>query len=184
MLGLHCCSRAYLVAERGLVSSGGARASGCRGFPCYRLQGAQASVVEVHGLNCLQHVGSSRPRDRTRVLCIGRQILNHWTTREVLHDLIFTPEQYAVAQITVTSLVLSPPTSPVIRDVLPILAFLFHNRTELVPAPGTLHALFPVLRSPHGPPCPHSAFSPMGTFSKWSYCPGPCPSHHQPLFSS
>ena len=175
VLGLHCCSRAYLIAERGLLSSGGARASGCHGFPCYGLQGAQASVVEVHGLNCLQHVGSSRPRDRTHVLCVGRQILNHWSTREVLRDLVFTPVQHAVAQIPVTSLVLSAPTSPLIRDVLPILAFLFLSRTELVPAPG---ALFPVVRSPHGPPCPHSAFSPMGTFSKWSYCL----SHCQPVF--
>ena len=32
----------------------------------------------------LQHVGSSWTRDQTYVPCIGRQILNHWTTREVL----------------------------------------------------------------------------------------------------
>ena len=30
-----------------------------------------------------QHVGSSRTRDRTRVPCTGRQILNHCATREV-----------------------------------------------------------------------------------------------------
>ena len=35
------------------------------------------------GLVALWHVGSSRTRDRTCVPCIGRQILNHWTTREV-----------------------------------------------------------------------------------------------------
>ena len=35
------------------------------------------------GLVALWHVGSSRPRDQTRVPCIGRQILNHCTTREV-----------------------------------------------------------------------------------------------------
>ena len=29
------------------------------------------------------HVGSSWTRDRTHVPCIGRWILNHWTTREV-----------------------------------------------------------------------------------------------------
>ena len=28
------------------------------------------------------HVGSSQTRDETHVLCIGRWILNHWTTRE------------------------------------------------------------------------------------------------------
>ena len=31
-----------------------------------------------------QLVESSWTRDRTHVPCIGRQILNHWTTREVL----------------------------------------------------------------------------------------------------
>ena len=31
-----------------------------------------------------RHVGSSRTRARTRVPCIGRQILNHCATREVL----------------------------------------------------------------------------------------------------
>ena len=29
------------------------------------------------------HVGSSQTRDRTRIPCIGRQILNPWPTREV-----------------------------------------------------------------------------------------------------
>ena len=28
------------------------------------------------------HVGSSHTRDQTHVPCIGRQIPNHWTTRE------------------------------------------------------------------------------------------------------
>ena len=35
------------------------------------------------GLIAARHVGSSWTRDQTRVLCIGRQILNYWTTREV-----------------------------------------------------------------------------------------------------
>ena len=30
-----------------------------------------------------QQVKSSRTRDRSRVSCIGRQILNHWTSGEV-----------------------------------------------------------------------------------------------------
>ena len=34
----------------------------------------------------MQHVESSWTRDQTSVCCIGRQILNHWTTTEVLHD--------------------------------------------------------------------------------------------------
>ena len=35
------------------------------------------------GLVDPRHVGSSRIRDRTHVPCIGRRILNQWTTREV-----------------------------------------------------------------------------------------------------
>ena len=34
------------------------------------------------GLVAPWHVGSSQTRDQTLVPCIGRQILNHWTTRE------------------------------------------------------------------------------------------------------
>ena len=35
-------------------------------------------------LVALQHVGNSQIRDRNHVPCIGRWILNHWTTKEVL----------------------------------------------------------------------------------------------------
>ena len=60
-----------------------------------RALGVWASVVVVAGseaqaqqLWCtssvtLQHVGSSRTRDGTRVPCIGRRIPNHCATREV-----------------------------------------------------------------------------------------------------
>ena len=41
------------------------------------------------GLVALQHVGSSQTRDQTRVPCIGRWILNHCATREVLNVYIF-----------------------------------------------------------------------------------------------
>jgi len=37
------------------------------------------------GLVAPPHVGSSQTRDGTYVPCIGRWILNHWTTREVQH---------------------------------------------------------------------------------------------------
>ena len=36
------------------------------------------------GLVAPRHVGSSQIRDRTHVPCIGRRILNHCTSREVL----------------------------------------------------------------------------------------------------
>ena len=55
---------------------------------------AVASLVVEHevwaqkswhmGLVTPWHVGSSQPRDQTNISCIGRQMLNHWTTREVL----------------------------------------------------------------------------------------------------
>ena len=41
------------------------------------------SVVWCMDLVALWHVGSSWIRYRTHVPCIGRQILNHWTTRKV-----------------------------------------------------------------------------------------------------
>ena len=41
------------------------------------------------GFSCLQHLESSWTRDQTHVPCIGRQILIHRTTREVLFQLLF-----------------------------------------------------------------------------------------------
>ena len=35
------------------------------------------------GLVIPQHVESSQTRDQTHVPCTGRQIINHWTAREV-----------------------------------------------------------------------------------------------------
>ena len=42
----------------------------------------QAQQLWLMGLVAPWHVGSSRTRARTHVSCIGRQILNHCTTRE------------------------------------------------------------------------------------------------------
>ena len=44
------------------------------------------------GLAALQHVGSSRTKDSTRVSCPGRWILYHWITREVLVSLFNVAE--------------------------------------------------------------------------------------------
>ena len=44
---------------------------------------AVASFAAEHGLLALRHVESSWTRDRTHVPCTGRQILNHWITRQV-----------------------------------------------------------------------------------------------------
>ena len=62
----------------------GARASQCRGLSCCGAQApdAQAQWLWLMGLVSPRHVGSSQTRARTRVSCIGRQILNHCATRE------------------------------------------------------------------------------------------------------
>ena len=62
----------------------GARASHYRGLSCCGAQApdAQAQQLWLTGLVALWHVGSSQTRARTRVPCIGRQILNHCATRE------------------------------------------------------------------------------------------------------
>ena len=45
------------------------------------------SVVLAHGFSCSAARGIFPARDRTRVFCIGRQILIHCTTRAVLQVL-------------------------------------------------------------------------------------------------
>ena len=46
----------------------------------------QSTGSVMRCLAALQHVGSSQTRDRTHVPCIGRQILTHFATREVLRE--------------------------------------------------------------------------------------------------
>ena len=60
-----------------LLQSTGSR---CMGFSSC---GSRAQQLWHTGLAALRHVGSSWARDRTRVPCIGRWILNHCSTREV-----------------------------------------------------------------------------------------------------
>ena len=73
-----CCGarapgvRASVVVARGFSSCGS------------RALERRLSSCGTRGLVAPQNVGSSRTRARTRVPCIGRQILNHCTTREVL----------------------------------------------------------------------------------------------------
>ena len=49
---------------------------------------AQAQQLWHMGLVAPWHVGSSQTRAQTRVPCIGRWILNHCATREVLYNII------------------------------------------------------------------------------------------------
>ena len=79
-LDLRCRTRAFSSGERGLLSSCGAQAPH-----------VAASLAAEHRLGsggtrfaASRHVESSQTRDRTGVPWIGRQIPNHWPTREVL----------------------------------------------------------------------------------------------------
>ena len=71
-----------------VAASGGYSLLRCAGFSLRWLlllqstgSRVQAQYLWLTGLVALQHVGSSWTRDRTRVPCIGRQILNHCATR-------------------------------------------------------------------------------------------------------
>ena len=55
------------------------------------------------GLVALWHMGSSWTRDGTRVPCIARWILNHWTTREAVGNVLIalcggTPLIFTITQ--------------------------------------------------------------------------------------
>ena len=71
--------------EQGLLSGCGAQASHCSSFSyCGAPAPEHMRSVVTHGLSCPALWGKSfQTRDRNRVLCIGRQIFNHWITREV-----------------------------------------------------------------------------------------------------
>ena len=81
------------VAARGfslVATSGGSTSSRCTGFSLqwFLLLQSVGSRVRAQQLwhRCLvapQHVGSSGPRDQTRVPCVDRQTPVHHTTREV-----------------------------------------------------------------------------------------------------
>ena len=68
-----------------------AQGSHCRGLSCCGAQApdVQAQQLWLTGPVAPQHVGSSQTRARTRVPCIGRQILNRCTTAEAPVWLIF-----------------------------------------------------------------------------------------------
>ena len=106
VLGLLCHMKAFFRCFKcGLISSCGSQVSHSNGLSlCGALPlrhadasilwcmgsvvGAQGmyswgSVVWLTALVAPQQMGSSQTRYQTCVFCIGGQILNHWTTREV-----------------------------------------------------------------------------------------------------
>ena len=80
------CRLSLVAMHEGLLSNCGAWTSHCSCFFCCGAQalGCVGSVVVwLPGLVASRQVESSRKRDETCVPCSGRQIPNHWTTREV-----------------------------------------------------------------------------------------------------
>ena len=77
-----------LIVVASLVGSMGSRCVGFSSCGTWAQQlwltgcRAQAQQLWCTGFVALQHVGSSQIRARTHVPCIGRRILNHYTTRE------------------------------------------------------------------------------------------------------
>jgi hypothetical protein len=105
-LSLCCCAWAFSsCSEQGLATV--ARGVGFSLWWLFLWSVGSRALVQHVDLVALLHVGSSRTRDWNRVPCIGREILNHWTSREVLKltvksgDLSFAGER-------VQSLILDP----------------------------------------------------------------------------
>ena len=63
-----------------------------------------------------RHVGSSQTRARTRVPCIGRQILNHYTTREAQKFLILIKISLSIFFVACASGIASKMSSPYPRS--------------------------------------------------------------------
>ena len=91
---LHCGAQAS-HCSRFLLHSTGSRHAGFSSCGTQAQQlwlagsRAQAQQLWHTGLVAPQHVGSSQTGAQTHVPCIGRQILNHCATREVLYLSIF-----------------------------------------------------------------------------------------------
>ena len=85
VLGLRFLCEGFLqLRQVGATLHRGAWASHYRSLSWCGAQApdAQAQQLWLSGLVAPRHVGSSQTRARTRVPCIGRQILNHCATRE------------------------------------------------------------------------------------------------------
>ena len=85
VLGLRFLCEGFLqLRQAGATLHRGARASHHCGLSCRGAQApdTQAQQLRLTGPVAPRHVGSSQMRARTRVPCIGRQTLNHCTTRE------------------------------------------------------------------------------------------------------
>ena len=83
--GFSCCRARALSAWASAVVAHGISSCDLRAQQLWlECSTAQAQQLWHMGLVAPRHVGSSWTRARTRVPCIGRQILNHCATREAL----------------------------------------------------------------------------------------------------
>ena len=105
VLGLCCCVRAFSsFEEQRLLSDCGMRASHWGGFSCCRVQALGRVGLSSCGSPVLECVLSGcgtwaslpchvwhlpRPGIEPVSPCNGRQILNHWATREILPFLLY-----------------------------------------------------------------------------------------------
>ena len=79
VLSLRCCVGFFLV-----VASGGCSAVAVASVVEHGLWGMPGQHVWHMDSVALLYMGSSQTRGQTHVSCIGRWILHHWATREVL----------------------------------------------------------------------------------------------------
>ena len=86
--GENWCKSPFWGAALGFVAARSFSSCGAQASSSLRLL-VLGSVVVACGVVAAGHVESSRTRDGTCVPCVGRQILNHWTTREVLEVLFW-----------------------------------------------------------------------------------------------
>ena len=83
------------------------------------------SVIGIMGLVAPEHVGISQKRDKTRVPCIGQQILNDWTTKEVSHcdfNLHFPDDEHLLKKLLAIHI-------PSLERYLP--KYFIHSKTGL-----------------------------------------------------
>ena len=114
--GLHPrCSEGFSLWHLLLLRSTGSTRTGFRSCSLWSLK-----YLGCTGLAVLQHVESSQTRDQTHVPCIGRQIPNHWTTREapdVLNRSLGHKEVLRPEPVGVTAWTKAPPST---RGHLPL----------------------------------------------------------------
>ena len=106
VLDLCCCTWAFSrFGEWGLFSSCGAWTSHCSGFSCcgaWALEHAVFSSCDTWAYLPCRMWNLSGPKIKPMSPGIGRQILNHWTTREV--PMILSMETFRSPKTTYVSL--------------------------------------------------------------------------------